>query len=189
MDFDSKSNEHLKEETKMRMKTGKTVAFILALAMVLSVIPSGISQAASAPKVTIKVTYDKVDDANQTETIKLKITNKSEKKLTVLAYQQCHWDDGGEGCWYTYRTKNKKNVTIAAGKTKTVTLLTHQGRIVFSNTNDNVKRWVEPYVKYDGKYYWGQFTANKGLNKKLTNGYFSESTASQYKMLKSSWTD
>ena len=174
----------------MKKRTGWWIpAVLIIFTLVFSLTPNETAYAASSPNVTIWVTYDKVDAKNTTETIKLKIKNRSAKKLTFLAYQECGFNNWDEGGILTYRTKNKKNVTIKPGKTKTITMITHQGYISFDKPEDGTDMWVMPSVKYSGKYYRGQFTANKGLNKKLTDGYFNQNTAANYKALKDSWTE
>ena len=173
-----------------KRKTNLWITAILAFfVLVFSLGASKTVYAASSPKITIKITYDKVNKTKHTETIKLKIKNCSSKKLTLLTYNTCAFSNDDDGGILTYRTNNKKNVTIKAGKTKTVTLFTNQGYISFDKPDSGTQMYVQPYIKYSGKYYRGDFTANKGLNKKLTDGYFSKITAADYKILEQYWTE
>jgi len=175
------------------MKKIKVLTGLVALCFMIMLLPELKAEAAGAPKVAVKLLEDKVTpDDDIMETITYRIKNNSDQNLTVLAYGvgTFYDDESGEGGIMSYRTQSGKNVTIKPGKSKKVTMITHQGWVSMHvpAKGDSFTR-SELYYKYNGKRYYGSYNAVDGVGKKLkADGGITEITDDTYAVVKDWWS-
>ena len=106
------------------------IYIVLMSILLLNLVKAVNVDAASRLKITAKVTYSKI--TNNRETIKIKITNKSDKKIKFYPYQQADYIEEDNGGTLIFRTSNGKSVSIGAGKSKTITLKARSGYIGYN---------------------------------------------------------
>ena len=151
----------------------KCLYSFLVFSFIFALIPAVKAKAASAPKVTVTLVKDKINsegtaDKDVLESITFKIKNNTSKKITFLSYGTCEYFNPEYGIVIiSYRTQSGKNVTIKPGKSKKVTIITHQGWVNLCYYDEEQYSAANLYFKYNGKYYLGSWGGLEEANKKL----------------------